>query len=198
MHRIRPGVPRVWSYGGQVDAETDLMVRVGAGDVQALAELYERLAPHVFALALRMLGSREEAEEVLQDTFLSAFRNGDRYRPSRGSPRAFLYGVARNAALSRLRARAARPVRAGWADVHDPGAGFAAAGTGDELTRMWVDDALASIEADDAELVRMAFFGGHSHSDLAERTGLPLGTVKSRLRRAMMRLRTRLEGRDAS
>lgn len=198
MHAIHGKGPCVWSDRGRVEDETRLMVRVGAGDLHALSELYDRLGPRVYALAMRMLDSAEEAEEVLQDTFLNAHRHGDRYRPSLGSPRTFLYTIARNAALSRLRARAVRPAKATWADVHDPAAAFAGPASDDLLTRMWLKDAMDGIETGDSELIRLAFFAGHSHRELAARTGLPLGTVKSRLRRAMARLRSRLEGRDAS
>lgn len=184
--------------GSEVDLETVLMLRLREGDTEALAELYDRLASPVYALALHMLGSPEEAEEVLQDTFLKAYRTSDRYRPALGEPRTYLYTIARNACLSRLRKRSARPRKATHLDVHDAAAAFRGPAGGDGLTRMWIDAALEGIDEGDADLVRMAFFGGYSHSQLADRTGLPLGTVKSRLRRAMHRLRNRLEGQDAS
>ncbi|WP_052351689.1 RNA polymerase sigma factor, partial [Deinococcus pimensis] len=99
-----------------MDTEVELMLRLRARDEAALSELHGLLSGHVHALALRMLGSREEAEEVVQDTFVRIFERARQYRPELGSPRAFVYTVARHEALSRLRARSARPQRAAGTD----------------------------------------------------------------------------------
>jgi RNA polymerase sigma-70 factor, ECF subfamily len=180
-----------------MDLEIGLMARLADGDEGALAELYDHLSARVYALALRMLESPEEAEEVLQDTFLKVYRKAASYRPERGSPRAFLYTIARNEALSRLRARTSRPARAdGW-DVHSPGAKLSAANADDPLTRVMLERALEKLDRDEVKLLQLAFFDGYSHAELAELNGLPLGTVKSKLRRALAQLRGYLEEHES-
>lgn len=167
------------------------MERLQRGDEEALAELYERLSGNVYTLAIQLLHSREEAEEVLQDTFIKLYRNPHSFRLEGGSVRAFVYTVARNACLSRLRAKRARPLQAEGLDVHDPDsslATFSAPGLDVE-----VQQALEQLEALDRQLLDEAFFGGHSHGELAARFELPLGTVKSRVRRALHSLRQFLE-----
>lgn len=174
------------------------MARLRNGDEQALAELYTCLAPQVYALVLRMLESREEAEEVLQDTFLRLHRKIDTYDLELGSPRAFAYTIARNEALSRLRARTARPVPALEQDVHDPATVLAGSEAPDPLTHMEVNHALATLDPKDRKLLQLVFFQGYSHTEVAKLVGLPLGTAKSRLRRALLQLRDRLEDQHAS
>ncbi|WP_264777916.1 RNA polymerase sigma factor [Deinococcus aetherius] len=167
--------------------EEALLVRLGRGDERALDELYALLSGKVFTLACHMLQSREEAEEVLQDTFLKLHRHAGGYRPEGDSARAFVYAIARNDCLSRLRARRSRPVAGEW-DVHDPATPLSAPHT-DALHTATVRQALGQLAPPDRELLEGSFFHGYSHPELAERSGLPLGTVKSRLRRALLSLR---------
>lgn len=168
------------------------MTRLQAGDEAALQALYERLGGKVFALACRMLSSREDAEEVVQDAFVKFYQNAARFDGERGSVRAFLYGIARNEALMRLRARRSRPRKLNL-DLHAPGQPWVAAPSGDAVAGLSVQLALEQLEPADVELLKASFFRGYSHGELAEATGLPLGTVKSRLRRALLRLRDLLE-----
>jgi RNA polymerase sigma-70 factor (ECF subfamily) len=119
-----------------------------------------------------MLQSREEAEEVLQDTFLRLHRKIDTYDPELGSPRAFVYTIARNEALSRLRARTARPVSALEQDVHDPATVLAGSEPPDPLTHMEVDHALATLDPKDKKLLHLVFFQGYSHTEVAKLVGL--------------------------
>lgn len=176
----------------QMDAEAVLLERLQRGDEEALAELYERLSRNVYALALQLLRSREEAEEVLQDTFLKLYRNPHGFQSDRGSARAFVYTVARNACLSRLRAKRARPLQAEEVDIHDPDANFAATPLKLGLSAE-VQQALAQLEPLDRQLLDETFFSGYSHGEVAARLELPLGTVKSRVRRALLSLRQFLE-----
>ena len=175
-----------------MDAEAALLERLHKGDEKALAELYERLSGNVYALALQLLRNREEAEEVLQDTFLKLYRSPHGFERERGSARAFVYTVARNACLSRLRAKRARPLQAEAVDVHDPDAGFAAL-LADPGTRLELRQALERLEPHDRPLLGETFFSGYSHGEVAARLDLPLGTVKSRVRRALLSLRQFLE-----
>jgi RNA polymerase sigma-70 factor (ECF subfamily) len=175
-----------------VDAELELLRRVGTGDEAALRALYQLLSRNVMALALQVVGRREDAEEVVQDTFVAVHRQAARFDPSRGSVRAWVYTIARNEARMRLRARSSRPVADG-ADVHDPAFDHGApSGAGAAVDRVLVERALAELAPDDVRILRDAFFAGFSHSELAEREGTPLGTMKSRLRRALLKARDAL------
>jgi RNA polymerase sigma-70 factor (ECF subfamily) len=170
------------------EEEATLLTRLQYGDAQALRDLYTRLAKNVYTLALQMLQSHEEAEEVLQDTFFKVYKSPHGFDAERGSARAFIYTVARNSCLSRLRARRARPTRDAEWDVHDPEREFAAAHP-DPALGAQTEQALARLEPLDRDLVRASFYGGYSHGELAERFELPLGTVKSRVRRALLSLK---------
>lgn len=174
-----------------------LIARIQEGDETALAELYRRLSANVYALALRMLQSREEAEEVLQDTFLKLYRNAERFDPQLGSSRAFIYTIARNEALDRLRARKARPQKAAGWDLHAPSSSMAAA-SDDPLPRVMLERVLTQLEEEEEQLLQLAFFWGYSHADIAELMSLPLGTVKSKLRRTLTKLRRQLEDHEPS
>lgn len=167
------------------------MGRVAQGDGEALAELHRRIGRHVYAVAYHLLRHREEAEEIVQDTFARVARGAGSYHPELGSPRAFIYTVARNAALSQLRARGARPVTV------DPGElppDHLEAPAPDLETRVAVQSAVEHLKGGDQVLILDAFFDGLSHPEIAAKRHLPLGTVKSRLRRALLAMRERLEG----
>ena len=175
-----------------VDAELELLTRLGNGDETALRGLYDALSRNVMALALQIVGRREDAEEVLQDTFVTVHRQAARFDASRGSVRAWVYTIARNEARMRLRARSSRPVADG-ADVHDPAFDHGTpSGAGAAVDRVLVERALEGLAPEDVRLLRDAFYAGFSHSELAEREGTPLGTMKSRLRRALLKARDAL------
>ncbi|GGR07104.1 RNA polymerase [Deinococcus ruber] len=173
-----------------MDEETVLMARLHFGDGAALAELYARLGPHVYALCFELLQSREDAEEVLQDTFARLSSGPHLYRPELGSPRAYVYTVARNTALSRLRARKARPTSLDPALVP---AERLAAHTQDLDVRSSVHTAMETLPRSDQRLLLDAFFQGLTHPEIATARSMPLGTVKTRLRRALLAMRRRLE-----
>lgn len=176
-----------------VVSDSELVIAVANGSEDALRELYERHGGAVMALARRMLGSREEAEEVLHDALLGLWRHADGFEPQRASVRTYLFTLARNLCLSRLRARRARPQLDG-SDEHSYAVQLAFSVNPDPLPPVLARQALASVSAADRELLEDAFFGGWSHSELATRHGLPLGTVKSRLRRALLAMKEVLEG----
>lgn len=174
-----------------MDDEARALRRIADGDTDALAPLYDALAPALMALALRLCGGREDAEEVVQDVFVRLVQTADRFDPRLGSVRALAYTMVRNLVASRGRRAAARPVSVeldpdGPAGATDPRAA--------QEDRLLVSGALAALEPLDRTLVSEAYLEGRSHAELAERHDLPLGTVKSRIRRALQRLRPRLEG----
>lgn len=172
--------------------DVELARSLARGDEAALRLLYERHGGVVLALATRMLGSREEAEEVLHDTFYRLWRNAARFDPERAAMRTYLYAMARNLCLTRLRARRSRPVQADL-DEHDFAYQVALSTDPDPVPALLAGRALAALEDDERRLVEEAFFGGWSHTELAERHGLPLGTVKSRIKRALAKMRDALE-----
>ena len=173
--------------------ETDLILRLRSGDDAALKALYDHLAHNVYALAWQMLKSREDAEEVLQDTFLKLYETASRFDPDLSSGKAYVYTIARNEARMRLRARRARPVKVGDVDLHSSTSAFAHPHKPDHETHVTLEKVLGHLHAEDAHLLRASFFEGYSHAELSHQTGLPLGTVKSRIRRALQKLRESLE-----
>lgn len=176
-----------------MDSELELMRRIQRGDEFSLAQLYARLSSNVYALAFEILRNHEDAEEVRQDTFVYLFKRANRFDPERGSVRAYTYTIARSESLMRLRNKRSRPVKASEIDLHDAASPFPATGNTDHETRLFVRHALSQLQADDARLLEASFLQGYTHAELAERTGLQLGTLKSRIRRALLKLRELLE-----
>lgn len=176
----------------QAASDADLVRAMAEGSEDALGVLYHRHGGVVLALARRMLNSEEEAEEVLHDAFLRLWRSAERYQDDRAAVRTYLFSIARNACLSRLRARAARPVAIPTLDPHDPAFSLVT-NDGDPIDGILARRALAVLRDDERDLLEEAYFGGWSHAEIAERRGLPLGTVKSKLRRALSKMRAALE-----
>jgi len=174
-----------------MDDEALALRRLAAGDADALAPLYDALAPALLALARRLCGAEEDAEEVVQDVFVRLVQTAGRFDPRLGSVRALAYTMARNAVASRGRQAAARP---STIDLDPDGATGTTNPWPAQERRILVGDALATLDPLDRTLVSEAYLEGRSHAELAERHALPLGTVKSRIRRALQRLRVRMEG----
>ena len=177
------------SQGIAVQTDTALMERIAARDATAVGELYDRHSRLLFGLILRILGQRSDAEEVLQEVFMTAWNRSATYDAALGAPIAWLVRVARNRALDRLRANAVR-VRTAEAMTaesvtHDTPETAAASG---ERTRA-VTQALQALPGDQRALIEQAYFLGLTQSELAERHRLPLGTVKSRIRAGLLTLR---------
>lgn len=181
----------VW-FSEAVVTDNELIRRVAQGHEGAAEDLYRRYAPPVFTLALQMLNSREEAEEVLQDTFLKLYRKASRYEAERASVKTFIYAIARNQALSKLRTRKRTPATTSYS-VANLTQAFAQPEGADPLTRIVVRDALSQLSVQERTLLEASFYEGISHEQLASRHGLPLGTLKSKLRRALLKLHTLLE-----
>lgn len=166
-----------------------LIHRVARRDAEALASLYDHLAPHVHALARRMLTDPDEVKSVVQDTFVRVWEASDRFDADLGSARTWILTIAHRLCLRALRDRppAVLPLE-DW-DAPEPDH----AGSGAHLDRIIVAGALSGLEPGERHLVEQAFFRGFSHTELAVTTGWPLGTVKTRLRGALAHLRARLE-----
>ena len=175
------------------------MRRMAARDQGAMAEFYDHTHQLVYGLALRVLGEPTAAEDVMIEVYTQIWNQAGSYDASRGSPSAWLMTLTRSRAIDARRARgrdlASEPLEAAGdpaSDAPDPEA-LSVAG---ERHRV-VHAALAELSAERRQLVELAYFAGMSHGEIAARLGQPLGTVKTRIRSAMMQLRERLTPLDA-
>lgn len=171
-----------------------LLFRTGEGDARAFAELYQRTSARLLGVCLRMLRDRSAAEEVLQDVFVTVWRRAQQFDPVLSAPTTWLITLARNKAIDRLRQRRALlPLEAVDFDTlrdERPTPPLAAEAS-QEYTRL--HRCLGTLEAKDRQSIREAFFSGATYKELADRSQMPLGTLKSRIRRALAQLRTCLE-----
>jgi RNA polymerase sigma-70 factor (ECF subfamily) len=174
--------------------EIDLMRRIGAGDSEALAEVFDAHSPLVLGLLVRILGGRTEAEEILQEVFLQVWMQAERYDPERASPRGWILMLARSRALDRLRRRESSRRRdeaagqAGFPAVHPMGTERLEA----MERRSRITSAMSLLSEDQRHCIELAFFEGLTHTQIAERLQAPLGTVKSRILLGMNKLRQTL------
>jgi RNA polymerase sigma-70 factor (ECF subfamily) len=175
------------------DAEQELMRRLISGDEDAVRALYGRFGRPVFGLGLRMLGSAGAAEELTQDVFLAAWRKGGRYDAARGRLSTWLMAIAHNLAVDRLRRESGRTPTA-----VDGLEELAEVGGGDEeealLAREDLRRVLADLSVAERRLLHLAYLRGWTAREIAEADGIPLGTVKTRLRTALIKLR-RIHGK---
>ncbi len=171
--------------------EAALLRRIVDGDENALAVVYDRYSGLVYSVALRILRDAGLAEEVLQDIFYKFWRTASMFDPSRGSLGAWLLVCARNRAISRLRGRGAEPAEA----LHEytalaPVSLESEVARGQQVAR--VRAALGDLPSPQRQAFELAFFEGLTHSEIAQRTGEPLGTIKTRLRSAVEFLKRKL------
>jgi len=172
------------------------MARVEARDADALASLYDRHGGRLLGLAQRILGAGGEAEEVLQEVFLFAWRAAATFDPARGNVLTWLMIATRSRSIDRLRARrpASRPEIRSLEEVADPPAApddVEAA----SASRQWEGicrAAVSELPEDQRRALELAYFEGLTHQEIAERTKSPLGTVKTRVRLGLMKLRERM------
>jgi RNA polymerase sigma-70 factor, ECF subfamily len=176
------------SHPALTQVDTELIGRILCREEAALIELYRRYGALVYGLALRVLHNPGLAEEVTQDIFLKVWQQPERWNPTLGQFSSWLLTITRNAAIDRLRKERPRqnqPVE----QVED-------LSEHDYTTEAnWYDGQLlatllAQLPPEQRHLIELAFYNGYSHSELAERLGLPLGTVKTRLRSGLQKLRT--------
>ena len=181
-------------------ADARLADRIRSGDAEALGELYDRYASNALATALRVVGGRDEAEDVVHDAFVAVWRKIDRFDAERGSLRGWLMTVVRNRAIDRVRARRTT------VDVDDADE-RSLLRTGpnptweDALGRLNADvlrAALADLPAEQRRALELAYFEGYTYREVAELTGVPPGTANGRLRLALSKLRDSLSGTAAA
>jgi RNA polymerase sigma-70 factor (ECF subfamily) len=168
---------------------------VGRGDRAALAEVYSLTSAKLMGVCLRILGERSEAEDVLQETYIAVWRKAGTYDPAKAGAISWLVAVARNKALDRIRAgrvrRASAPLDAAE-EIADPArSALAEVESADDRRALF--GCLEELDEDQKWSIRTAFLDGATYEELAERRGVPLGTMKSWIRRGLIKLRGCLE-----
>jgi RNA polymerase sigma-70 factor, ECF subfamily len=191
------GVPLDNERAEDKAADHAAVERMARGDERALAELYDRYARPVYSLALRILQDCGDAEDVVQEVFAQAWGQASRYDVQRGTVAAWLLTRARSRALDRLRARRARPDLAGTSlhaveIVDSAGAADLQLVSAEQVAR--VREALAELPVSQRAALELAYYDGLSHAEIATRLDQPLGTIKTRIRLAMIKLRESLGG----
>jgi RNA polymerase sigma-70 factor (ECF subfamily) len=181
--------------------DLELIARIRGGDETAVSALYDRHAAPLLAVAYRLLGDRADAEDVVLEALARVWREAQRFDAARGSPRAWLTVMVRSRALDLIRARrrserlTAQAARGNPEDV--AGVSTSAGQAGDpaeqDEQRRRVLAALAELPPPQREAIELAYYGGLSQSEIAERLGAPLGTVKTRIRDGMQKLRVSLK-----
>lgn len=180
-------------------SDLSLLQRIAARDTAAVADLYDRHSRLLFGLILRIVRDRGEAEDILQEAFVRVWTRAETYDARMGGPLPWIVRVARNCAIDRLRVRRVRAAvdapAIGQGAVEAPATGIQTpeAAVLDAERRETLGDALAVLPAEQRQLIEAAFFEGYTHGELARRFGLPLGTVKTRIRAGMIAMRKRLE-----
>ncbi|GBF04073.1 ECF subfamily RNA polymerase sigma-24 factor [Deinococcus aerius] len=171
----------------QEPTDEALIRAMAAGQEEALRELHRRHARLLYSLGHRMLRQRDDVESCVQDAFMNAWRHAARFDPSRASVKTWLVSIAHHRFLQELRDRpdVALELEEWDAPVQAP----------DPTDRILATRAVQVLDKAQRELVELAYYRGYSHSELAALTGLPIGTVKSRLRAALERMRGHLAGR---
>ena len=168
-------------------------------DEKALEELYDRYGSLAFSLAFKMVGTTEAAEDVVQEAFYRIWRQAASFDRSKARLSTWLVNITRNLCIDELRRRGARPQATNSADAEEQLAALAAPDDGDPAEQVWlaqrraaVSAALGQLPAPQREALELAYFGGLSQSEIAARLGDPLGTIKTRIRLGMQKLRESL------
>lgn len=176
--------------------DAQLIRLVARNESWALAEIYNRYARLVFSLALKILNDRSSAEEVVQEVFVKVWRRARDYQDDRGKFSSWLTGIAHHHAIDELRRRRVRPSAAGdesaAAEVMDDGPAPMDRAV-QSLEHSRIVDALCAIPPEQRRAIEMAYFDGFTQQEIADRLGEPLGTIKTRMRLGMQKLKTLLD-----
>lgn len=169
--------------------DEQLVGHMAARSETALVELHARYAPYLAAVARRMLNSPDEVQQCVQDAFVNAWDYADRYDENKSRAKTWLVTICHRLAINRLRKTQLEtmPLQSWDAPARQP----------DHLESIMLKQALDALDEESKELIQLTYYRGHSHSQVADLTGKPLGTVKSQIRNALMTLRTTLKGGEA-
>jgi RNA polymerase sigma-70 factor (ECF subfamily) len=181
-------------------ADEDLISLVEAADAEAFATLYDRHSRAAFSLAYRMMGERQASEDLTQDAFLKVWRGASSYRADRGSVRTWILSIVHNRGIDQIRSQASRrrtqeKIEAS-APRSQPSEAFAE--TLRNSQRDQVREALNTLPPEQLKILELAYFSGYTHVELSDLLGLPLGTVKGRMRLGLKKIRDYFESRDAA
>ena len=177
-------------------ADEELMPLIGEKDAAAFEVFYDRHGGVAYSLAYRIVGERAAAEDVTQEAFVSIWRSGARYDRARGSVRSWTLGIVRNRAIDLLRSRSGRTPKLGFDDEaaleQRPAGEFTDTEALRRETAEELRGALGELPGEQSKVIELAYFGGFSHSEIAAMLGLPLGTVKGRMRLGLEKIRGQL------
>jgi RNA polymerase sigma-70 factor (ECF subfamily) len=177
-------------------ADEELMPLIGEKNPDAFEVFYDRHGGVAYSLAYRIVGERGAAEDVTQEAFISIWRSGARYDAARGSVRTWMLGIVRNRAIDFLRSKAGRAPKLDFDDdsilEHRPAAEQTESEALQRETAQEVRGALDELPGEQAKVIQLAYFGGFSHSEIAGMLGVPLGTVKGRMRLGLEKIRGEL------
>ncbi|WP_225211069.1 ECF RNA polymerase sigma factor SigK [Microbacterium commune] len=177
--------------GSSGDLAADLIIRVADGDQRAFAELYDLLSPRVFALILKVVVNRSQSEEVLQEVFLEIWQSASKFAPNRGQGRSWIFTIAHRRAVDRVRSSQSSTDRDMRVGVRDLGGerDVVQEAVESKLEGERVVAALSALPEAQQEALILAYYGGYSQSEIAALTGVALGTIKTRMRDGLTRLR---------
>ena len=177
-------------------ADEELMPLIGEKDAAAFEVFYDRHGGVAYSLAYRIVGEQAAAEDVTQEAFVSIWRSGARYDRARGSVRSWTLGIVRNRAIDLLRTRSSRAPKLGFDDEavleQRPADEFTDEEALRRETAEEVRGALGELPGEQSKVIELAYFGGFSQSEIAAMLGVPLGTVKGRMRLGLEKIRGRL------
>jgi RNA polymerase sigma-70 factor (ECF subfamily) len=177
-------------------ADEELMPLIGAKDPDAFEVFYDRHGGVAYSLAYRVVGERGAAEDVTQEAFISIWRSGARYDAARGSVRTWMLGIVRNRAIDFLRSKSGKAPKLDFDDdsilEHRPAEELTDSEALRRETANEVRGALDELPGEQAKVIQLAYFGGFSHSEIASVLGVPLGTVKGRMRLGLEKIRGEL------
>ena len=178
--------------------DIELLQRIAAQDREAFAEFYDRHAPLMFSVACKVLNDANEAEDVLQETFVQLWEKARNFDPRLGKPASWMATLTRNRAIDRIRAsqRRSRLMEQAGAEFSIVAEGAPSVNEqihGADNSRL-IQNAIVDLPAEQRRAIELAYFGGLTQSEISEKLNEPVGTIKARIRRGLLKLRDQLEG----
>ena len=181
-----------------LQADEELISLVGQGDAEAFAALYDRHSRPAYSLAYRMMSERQAAEDVVQDAFLKVWRAAESYRAARASVRTWILSIVHNRGIDQLRSTASRRRMQEKVEVSAPRSqpSEAFSESWRNFQRERVREALSTLPEEQLKTLELAYFSGYTQAEIAELLGLPLGTVKGRMRLGLKKMKDYFGSRD--